>query len=90
MIYAVVNTKGGVGKNDHGRASSDDAGARRPNLTDRRRSAGERRELGGATRGASPPTTCLVGKAILSEGKTLSEGFTHRGGRRRPPRICSR
>jgi chromosome partitioning protein len=84
MIYAVVNTKGGVGKNHHGRAFGDHAGANRPNLADRRRSAGECRELGGwaawrrdAQRDPSPTTTCLAGKAILSEGKTLSEGFRH-------------
>ena len=41
MIYAVVNTKGGVGKTTTG------------------------------------TTTCLAGKALLSEGKTLSEGFVH-------------
>jgi chromosome partitioning protein len=30
-----------------------------------------------AQREPSPTTTCLAGKAILSEGKTLSEGFAH-------------
>ncbi len=82
MIYAVVNTKGGVGKTttavhlatmlarigktllidgDPQASAASWAAWRRDNPTD----------------APSPTTTCLAGKAILTEGKQLAAGFKH-------------
>lgn len=82
MIYAVVNTKGGVGKTttavhlatmcarlgktllidgDPQASAASWAAWRRDNPSD----------------GPSPTTTCLAGKAILSEGKQLAAGFEY-------------
>ena len=81
MIFAVVNTKGGVGKTTtavHLAAML----ARQANTLlidgDPQASAASwaawRRE---AERTPSPTTTALIGKAILQEGKTLAAGFAH-------------
>jgi chromosome partitioning protein len=82
MIYAVVNTKGGVGKTttavhlatmlarldktllidgDPQASAASWAAWRRDNLK----------------YDPSPTTTCLAGKAILTEGKQLANGFRH-------------
>jgi chromosome partitioning protein len=81
MIYAVVNTKGGVGKTTTAvHLATMLARTERTLLIDgdpqasAASSAAWRRD---AQREPSPTTTCLTGKAILSEGKTLSEGFAH-------------
>jgi chromosome partitioning protein len=81
MIYAVVNTKGGVGKTTTAvHLATMLARTDRTLLIDGDPQASAaswaawRRD---AQREPSPTTTCLAGKAILSEGKTLSEGFTH-------------
>jgi chromosome partitioning protein len=81
MIYAVVNTKGGVGKTTTAvHLATMLARTDRTLLIDGDPQASAaswaawRRE---AQRDPSPTTTCLAGKAILSEGKTLSEGFAH-------------
>lgn len=81
MILAVVNTKGGVGKTTmavHLAAMLSKVG---PTLLidgDPQASAASwaawRRE---AERDPSPTTTVLAGKAILTEGKSLSVNFTH-------------
>jgi chromosome partitioning protein len=81
MIYAVVNTKGGVGKTTTAvHLATMLARTDRTLLIDGDPQASAaswaawRRD---AQREPSPTTTCLAGKAILSEGKTLSEGFVH-------------
>ena len=81
MIYAVVNTKGGVGKTTTAvHLATMLARTDRTLLIDGDPQASAaswaawRRD---AQREPSPTTTCLAGKAILSEGKTLSEGFRH-------------
>jgi chromosome partitioning protein len=81
MIYAVVNTKGGVGKTTTAvHLATMLARTQRTLLIDGDPQASAaswaawRRD---AQREPSPTTTCLAGKAILSEGKTLSEGFAH-------------
>jgi chromosome partitioning protein len=81
MISAVVNTKGGVGKTTTAvHLATMLACTERTLLIDGDPQASAaswaawRRE---AQREPSPTTTCLAGKAILSEGKTLSEGFVH-------------
>ena len=82
MIYAVVNTKGGVGKTttavhlatmlalvgetllidgDPQASAASWAAWRRDN----------------SSHGPSPTTTCLAGKAILSEGKQLATKYDH-------------
>lgn len=79
MIYAVVNSKGGVGKTTtavHLAAMLARDGRTLLIDGDPQASAASwaswRRD---AEYGPSPTTTCLLGKAILTEGKTLSEGF---------------
>ena len=81
MIYAVVNTKGGVGKTTTAvHMATMLARTDRTLLIDGDPQASAaswaawRRET---QRDPSPTTTCLSGKAILSEGKTLSEGFAN-------------
>ena len=81
MLYAVVNTKGGVGKTTTAvHLATMLARTDRTLLIDGDPQASSaswavwRRE---ANREPSPTTTCLTGKAILSEGKALAEGFTH-------------
>jgi chromosome partitioning protein len=81
MIYAVVNTKGGVGKTTTAvHLATMLARTDRTLLIDGDPQASAaswaawRRE---AQRDPSPTTTCLAGKAILAEGKTLSEGFAN-------------
>ena len=80
MLYAVVNTKGGVGKTTTAvHLATMLARTDRTLLIDGDPQASSaswavwRRE---ANREPSPTTTCLTGKAILSEGKALAEGFT--------------
>lgn len=79
MIYAVVNSKGGVGKTTtavhlaamlarDGRALLIDGDPQASAAS----WASWRRET---EYKPSPTTTCLLGKAILTEGKVLSEGF---------------
>ena len=81
MIYAVVNTKGGVGKTTtavhlatlfatHGSSLLIDGDPQASAAS----WAAWRRD---AERSPSPTTTCLSGKAILAEGKTLAEAFTN-------------
>lgn len=81
MHYAVVNTKGGVGKTTTAvHLATMLARTERTLLIDGDPQASSaswaawRRE---SKRDPSPTTTCLTGKAILSEGKTLSDGFAH-------------
>ena len=80
MIYAVVNTKGGVGKTTTavhlatmlartGKTLLIDGDPQTSSAT----WAAWRRENAEAK--ISPTTTCLTGKAILSEGKPLAKGF---------------
>jgi chromosome partitioning protein len=80
-IYAVVNTKGGVGKtttavhlatmlSKHGRTLLIDGDPQASAAS----WAAWRRD---GNYNSSPTTTCLTGKAIFSEGKQLSEGFKH-------------
>jgi len=79
MIYAVVNTNGGVGKTTTAvHLATMLARTERTLLIDGdpQASAASWAAWRRATR-ALPTTTCLAGKAILSEGKTLSEGFAH-------------
>jgi chromosome partitioning protein len=81
MIYAVVNTKGGVGKTTtavHLAAMLSRKGATLLIDGDPQASAASwaawRRE---ANRDPSPVTTCLVGKAVFDEGKNLAKSFAH-------------
>jgi chromosome partitioning protein len=81
MRIAVVNTKGGVGKTTIAVHLAAMLASRAPTLlidADPQASAASwaawRREAG---REPSPTTTCLVGKAVFDEGKTLSSGFVH-------------
>jgi len=82
MIYAVVNTKGGVGKTTtavhlatmlarHGKTLLIDG--------DPQASAASWAawRSDNPEHGPSPITTCLSGKAILTEGKQLAAGFQH-------------
>lgn len=80
-IYAVVNTKGGVGKTTTAVHLATMLAATGRTLLidgDPQASAASwaawRRE---SEHRASPTTTCLIGKAILSEGKSLVAGFEH-------------
>lgn len=81
MIYAVVNTKGGVGKTTTAVHLAAMLSRKEPTLLidgDPQASAASwaawRRE---AERTPSPTTTVLAGKAILSEGKGLATNFKH-------------
>ncbi len=81
MKYAVVNTKGGVGKTTtavHLATLLARQGATLLIDADPQASAASwaawRRESG---RSPSPTTTVLAGKAVLDEGKNLSAGFIH-------------
>jgi chromosome partitioning protein len=78
-IYAVVNTKGGVGKTTTAVHLATMLAARGKTLLvdgDPQATAASwaawRRD---AERPTSPTTTCLTGKAILAEGKGLAAGF---------------
>lgn len=80
-IYAVVNTKGGVGKTTtavHLATMLARTGKTLLIDGDPQASAASwaawRRDSAHDT---SPTTTCLTGKAILSEGKGLAAGFVH-------------
>lgn len=79
MIYAVVNSKGGVGKTTTAVHLASMLARDGKTLLidgDPQASAASwaawRRET---EYNPSPTTTCLLGKAILSEGKQLSDGF---------------
>ncbi len=81
-IFAVVNTKGGVGKTTiavHLATMLSRMGKTLLIDGDPQASAASwaawRRE--NESESPSPTTTCLAGKAILSEGKPLSNGFEH-------------
>lgn len=80
-IYAVVNTKGGVSKTTIAVHLATMLARQEPTLLidgDPQASAAAwaawRRDT---DFNPSPTTTCLSGKAILSEGKELSKGFKH-------------
>jgi chromosome partitioning protein len=82
MIYACVNTKGGVGKTTtavHLACMLASCGRTLLIDGDPQASAASwaawRREA--PERSPSPTTTCLAGKAILAEGKPLALGFEH-------------
>jgi chromosome partitioning protein len=81
MIYACVNTKGGVGKTTTAVHLAVMLANRGPTLLidgDPQASAASwaawRRET---SYEPSPTTTCLAGKAILTEGRQLAAGFDH-------------
>lgn len=82
MIYSIVNTKGGVGKTTtavhlatmlarHGKTLLIDGDPQASAAS----WAAWRRDH--PDLGPSPTTTCLAGKAILTEGKQLAVGFNH-------------
>ncbi|MGD9817822.1 MAG: AAA family ATPase [Desulfomonilaceae bacterium] len=80
MIYAVVNTKGGVGKTTIAVHLATKLASEGKTLLidgDPQQSAASwavwRRD--NPDLGPGPTTVCLVGKAILSEGQQLAEGF---------------
>lgn len=82
MIYAVINTKGGVGKTTtavHLATMLSRLGKTLLIDGDPQASAASwaawRRD--NPEYNPSPTTTCLAGKAILSEGKQLAAGFVH-------------
>lgn len=84
MKIAVVNTKGGVGKTTTSIHLATHLASKGPTLLidgDPQESAATwaawRRESDEAGKKKSPTTTCLKGKAIFDEGKSLSKGFTH-------------
>lgn len=81
MIFTIANTKGGAGKTTTAVHLAAMLARTSPTLLidgDPQASAASwaawRRESG---RLPSPTTTCLVGKAILTEGKDLAAGFAH-------------
>jgi chromosome partitioning protein len=81
MIYAVVNTKGGVGKTTTAVHLATMLARAAPCLLidgDPQASAASwaawRRDAGHSP---SPTTACLIGKAIVSEGKALASGFAN-------------
>lgn len=82
MIYAIVNTKGGVGKTTTAVHLATMLARKEKTLLidgDPQASAASwaawRREAN--SQEPTPTTTCLAGKAILSEGKQLAAGFAH-------------
>lgn len=82
MIYAVVNTKGGVGKTTTAVHLATYLASQGNTLLidgDPQASAASwaawRRD--NPNHSASPTTTCLAGKAIFTEGKQLAAGFAH-------------
>ena len=84
MIYAVVNTKGGVGKTTTAVHLAATLAITDKTLLidgDPQASAASwavwRRENPLYSANPSPTTTCLSGKAILTEGKQLAAGFKH-------------
>lgn len=81
-IYAVVNTKGGVGKTTIAIHLATMLAYQGKTLLidgDPQASAASwaawRRESRGHTH--NPTTACLIGKAILTEGRSLASGFQH-------------
>jgi len=83
-IYAVVNTKGGVSKTTTAIHLAGMLSKLDPTLLidgDPQASAATwaawRRDSHEFSQNPSPTTTCLTGKAILSEGKNLAELYVH-------------
>lgn len=81
MIYAVVNTKGGVSKTTTAVHLATHLATKEPTLlvdADAQQSAASwaawRRESG---RSPSPTTVCLTGKAVYEEGRQLAQNYTH-------------